>query len=179
MATTEEVFKKNLRSQIPGMRENFRFGYDSSDKFIVWVIGSSVLGIVLLMANSDKLHCILLWTLPAALISLLSAIVFGLVYKLLAIPLMARWMRFEYEYLVFTTPEEDFDTDDHEISDTFLKKYKDFMMTTLGFSDKKFEKYLKMKKTVYPLGFTASKFFYLSIILFVLGFGFIVIGYLT
>lgn len=178
MASTEEVMKNNLKEQLPVLRDNFKFSYEQSDKFVVWIIGSDVAGITLLIANTDKLHLVIGKAIGVVIFLLFLSVVCGLIYKLLSIPLLSRWQRFESDYMVFTMPKERFDVDEDEVDPTFMPKLKKFLNDKLGLTLAKFDKIAKSKKTVYPLGFRANKFFKLSIYLFLIAFTFLVFSYL-
>ena len=76
MATVKGKVKEVISAQYGELRENPRFNFQQQDKFLIWLTGFDIVGVSLLISNSDKLnstysHSSVKWTTGIMCLSIL------------------------------------------------------------------------------------------------------------
>jgi hypothetical protein len=166
MATYKQVFDRLFREQLPQLIQNFRFSYQQSDSFISWITGFDIIGITLIIANTDKIKETIGRSSKVIVILLLASIILGIIYKLMSLPMLARLMQTELDLKIHFTDEIDMEHEQSEIEkEAYNKEVTKYIEDSFG-ATPKWKKFLPdVNKKLYPRGYYLSMIFYGSVFL--------------
>ena len=83
MKRPSEAVKEVCFENLKRTRENTKFIFEHSDKFIVWIVGFSLGGISLIVSNPSKVDKVISYTLMKSILILLTtSIIFGIFYRI-------------------------------------------------------------------------------------------------